>query len=122
MFAKVTFLKVSPVQGVDFEERESRYNQFATLIRSNPKIQSEIGAVRTVAELIELSRRIGAPIEHIDIVLQYREMNEEFWPWHGMSKQARRYFVHEGVLPECDPNEEECRDVLGRESEKDNKS
>ena len=60
--------------------------------------------VTTLSDLLALSRRIGTPVEEMDIILYYRDMNEEFWPWFGMSKQARRHFVHERKLPDRDPD------------------
>ena len=58
-----------------------------------------------MTELLALSRRIGTPVEEMDLVLGYRDLDEPFWPWAGMSKQTRRFFVHERKMPTSDPDD-----------------
>lgn len=86
------------------DPRQIPINRLIALIHSKPELQFAVRQIQTLQDLLAFSRRVGTPIEEIDIVVYYRDLNEDFWPWHGMSKQARRYFVHERRMPECDPD------------------
>jgi len=88
---------------VDFlqrDEREGRIADFRRLVESKIHLQFAVRQVRTMVELMALSRRVGAPLEHLNITLNYRDTNESWWPWHGMPTQARRHFVHVAQLPD----------------------
>ena len=88
----------------DLDAREKRISRFIERIQSVPEVEFAVKQITTMSDLLALSRRIGTPVEEIDIILNYRDLNEPFWPWAGMSKQARRYFVHERKLPNQDPD------------------
>lgn len=86
------------------DEREQRVADFTRLVESKPHLQFAISQVQSMDELLALSRRAGAPLKDLDIVLNYRDMNEAWWPWFDRPKQDRRAFVHTGRFPEEEDN------------------
>lgn len=99
--ARIFGLDYQPFQGND--PRREALERFIEVVSSRNDYRYLVHQVTTLSDLLSFSRRIGTPIEEIDIILYYRDLNEWFWPWAGMSKQARRHFVHERKLPERDP-------------------
>ena len=80
----------------DFERRERRVREFCFRVQADPMAQKVLKNVRTLDELLEFSRSLGEPLDASDIVLFYRELNQDFFPWRAMPMQKRREFVHEG--------------------------
>lgn len=84
------------------DEREQRVADFTRLVESKPHLQFAVSQAQSMEELLALSRRAGAPLRDMDIALNYRDMNENWWPWFDRSKQDRRAFVHTGRFPRPD--------------------
>ena len=85
-------------------EREQRVADFTRLVEGKPHLQFAVRQIKTMDDLIAFSRRTGAPLKELDIALNYRDMNETWWPWFDLPMQHRRSFVHTGKFPDKHEN------------------
>jgi hypothetical protein len=77
-------------------DSESRINNFLDRLYGNKDCQVAVRRATTIGEICKISEEVRAPIDPEDLILTYRHLDHEFFPWHGMSKQKRREFIHEG--------------------------
>lgn len=79
----------------DFASREERMRRFLARVSDSIEVQSAIKNARSPKEICEISERLDAPINRYDLVMLYRDLEQHYFPWHGMPKQKRREFIHE---------------------------
>ena len=84
------------------DEWERRIDDFTRLVADRPHLQFAVRQTRSLSDLLAVSRRIGAPLKALDVALNYRDMNETWWPWFDMPMQVRQHFVHVGEMPQGD--------------------
>jgi hypothetical protein len=77
-------------------DSESRVYKFLDNLYDSKDCQNAVRRATTVEEICKISEEVEAPMDSRDLILFYRHLDHEFSPWHGMSKQKRREFIHEG--------------------------
>lgn len=81
---------------ISMHNSESRVNNFLDHLYDSKDCQNAVRRATTVEEICKISEEMEAPIDSSDLILFYRHLDHEFFPWHGMPKQKRREFIHEG--------------------------
>jgi hypothetical protein len=79
----------------DFASREERMGRFLARLNESTEGQSAVKNAKSPQEICEISKRLDAPIDKHDLVVFYRDLEQHYFPWHGMPKQKRREFIHE---------------------------
>jgi hypothetical protein len=77
-------------------DSESRVNNFLDHLYDSKDCQNAVRMSTTLEEICKIADEMDAPIDSTDLILFYRHLDHKFFPWHGMPKQKRREFIHEG--------------------------
>ncbi|MCS5705015.1 hypothetical protein NZK27_02305 [Synechococcus sp. FGCU-3] len=78
-----------------FASREERLKRFLARLDVSTEEQSAVQNASSPQEICKISERLDTPIGRDDLVLFYRDLEQHYFPWHGMPMQKRREFIHE---------------------------
>lgn len=79
-------------------QRDRRVAAFLRKASASPEIQFALRTAASLQEILHITTRAGHPLQKADLVLTYRELNQPYFPWHGLPKQKRREFIHLGAF------------------------
>lgn len=76
--------------------REIRVREFIQIADDALEIQLALRTAQSLNDIMAISCRAGLPLTKVDLVLNYRDLNQPYFPWFGQAMQKRREFIHNG--------------------------
>jgi hypothetical protein len=76
--------------------REIRVKEFIQIADEALEVQLALRTAQSLNDIIAISSRTGVALTKVDLVLNYRDLNQPYFPWFGQAMQKRREFIHTG--------------------------